>query len=313
MLRVRWWWIGAALFVVIAIALGWSWFSGPFWLGPEGRYFDSNGVSIHYTDEGKGEPVVLVHGFAATGQLNWRFTGVVDELAKQFRVIAIDVRGHGRSGKPTDAGAYGVEMGEDVIRLLDHLGIQRAHVAGYSMGGFITLHLLTRHPERILRAAVCGFGWQRPDPSALNVYDLLGNAFDHGFGFSAMASFVNPGAGIGPVRAALTDLIAGQLLDRRAMAAVARSLKGLTVTEAALRAVNVPVLSVIGTADPLLPGVQALTDVLPHHEIVLIEGGTHRYTPRDPRFRTALRRWFSGEDPVRPSASGDVPEPAVGP
>ncbi len=308
MSRLRWWLIGAGLVVAVALGAGWRWFSGPFWLGPEGHYFDSAGVAIHYTDEGAGEPVVLVHGFAATGNLNWRFTGVVDELAKQFRVITIDARGHGRSGKPTDTAAYGEEMVEDVVRLLDHLRITRAHVVGYSMGGFITLKLLTRHPERVLRAAVCGFGWQRPDPSALNVYDVLGSAFRHGIGFSALVGFLNPGSDVGPLRAAIVDFGARSLLDTRAVGALAQSLGALTVTESELRAVDVPVLSLIGSADAMRSGVDALAGVLPHHKIIVIDGGTHRSTPMNPRFRTELRRWLAGDAADGVAAGGSAPE-----
>jgi len=101
--------------------------------------FDSGGVQIYYQEHGAGDPVVLVHGFASHSDNNWGpmwFTF----LAPHFRVIAIDCRGHGKSGKPHDAAAYGAEkMGDDVIRLLDHLKIQRALLMGYSMGGRISM------------------------------------------------------------------------------------------------------------------------------------------------------------------------------
>jgi len=289
-------WIVAALVSAIVLGAGWLGFSRFIWLGPEGHYFDSKGVRIHYTDEGGGDPVVLVHGFGATGHINWRFAGVVKELAKRFRVVTMDVRGHGRSGKPAEIEAYGEAMVEDVVRLLDHLNIERAHVAGYSMGGFITLKLLTRHPERIARAAVCGFGWQRPDPSALNVYDLLGSVFGDGVGFAALSRFLDPASSIGPMRAAAVDLVTGALLDKRAVGALARSLGKLTVTESALREIDVPVLSVIGSEDKSLrPGVDALVGVLRHHQITEIADGTHRTTAIKPDFRNALRDWFAAD------------------
>ncbi|HEX72751.1 MAG TPA: alpha/beta fold hydrolase, partial [Candidatus Hydrogenedentes bacterium] len=90
-----------------------------------GDYFDSNGVRIHYTVEGAGDPVILVHGFAANADLNWRLPGVTKALAKEFRVIALDNRGHGLSDKPHDPQQYGAEMIEDVVRLMDHLGIEK--------------------------------------------------------------------------------------------------------------------------------------------------------------------------------------------
>src|SRR5579883_1762190 len=95
--------------------------------------FDSNGVKIHYTVEGKGEPVLLIHGFAANADFNWRQPGVIKALAENYKVIALDNRGHGQSGKPHDIAKYGEEMAEDAVRLLDHLGIKKAHIVGYSM------------------------------------------------------------------------------------------------------------------------------------------------------------------------------------
>jgi len=67
-------------------------------------------------------------------------------------VIAIDARGHGKSGKPADAKAYGAEMGQDIVRLLDHLKIPRAHIVGFSMGAIIVGHLVTTNPDRFISA-----------------------------------------------------------------------------------------------------------------------------------------------------------------
>src|SRR5437763_4317028 len=123
--------------------------------------FDSNGVAISYTVEGKGEPVVLIHGLYASAQVNWRAPGIIRILATNHQVIALDVRGHAASGKPGQESAYGVEMAEDIVRLLDHLKIQKAHLVGYSMGGMITMKVLTRHPDRVQSALLGGMGWLR--------------------------------------------------------------------------------------------------------------------------------------------------------
>src|SRR5262249_13806628 len=108
---------------------------------PRPQTFDSKGVAIQYTVEGKGEPVVLIHGLYASAQINWRAPGVIRLLATNHLVIAMDVRGHAGSGKPEQENAYGVEMAEDVIRLLDHLKIEKAHLVGYSMGGMIAIKI----------------------------------------------------------------------------------------------------------------------------------------------------------------------------
>ena len=113
------------------------------------KFFDSNGVNIRYVERGAGEAVVLLHGVGGSLDTSWTQTGRFQELAADYRVIAFDARGHGKSGKPHDPKQYGREMGLDVIRLLDHLGITRAHIVGYSMGGMITSQLLTLHPDPV--------------------------------------------------------------------------------------------------------------------------------------------------------------------
>lgn len=127
-----------------------------------GEYFDSNGVRIHYTVEGAGEPLILIHGLAANADINWRRAGVNAMLRKDFQVIAFDCRGHGLSDKPHEKSQYGLEMVNDVTRLMDHLGVEKAHVAGYSMGGFIALEVAIRHPERVRSVALCASGWKDP-------------------------------------------------------------------------------------------------------------------------------------------------------
>src|SRR5215204_7274356 len=110
----------------------------------EERFFDSRGVRIRYIDSGAGVPVVLVHGFTANIERAWIETGMVDNLARDHRVIALDLRGHGKSGKPHEPAAYD-EIALDVVRLMDQLRIERAHAVGYSLGGIILAKLLTTH------------------------------------------------------------------------------------------------------------------------------------------------------------------------
>ena len=116
----------------------------------EDKFFDSNGVRIRYVEAGRGEPVVLINGLATWVDGLWRNSGVIDALAKDFHVIALDCRGHGKSGKPHDPASYGREMVEDVARLLDRLQIRRAHIVGYSMGGMIGGTFSAAHPNRVL-------------------------------------------------------------------------------------------------------------------------------------------------------------------
>src|SRR3712207_504342 len=101
------------------------------------QFFDSNGMRIRYVEQGSGPPVVLIHGFSGSLDTGWVETGVLPKLAADYRVIALDCRGHGQSDKPHDPKSYGRQMSEDVVRLLDHLNISRAHIVGHSMGAGI--------------------------------------------------------------------------------------------------------------------------------------------------------------------------------
>lgn len=121
--------------VVVALLPSWLWASAP----TDGSFEASDGVRIHYLEAGKqgatGAPVVLIHGYTGSAQGNWFANGVADALAKRHWVVAIDCRGHGQSEKPHDPEKYGPQMARDVLELMDHLKIDRAHVHGYSMGG----------------------------------------------------------------------------------------------------------------------------------------------------------------------------------
>jgi pimeloyl-ACP methyl ester carboxylesterase len=128
---------------------------------PAVQNFDSNGTKIAYVMQGTGEPVILIHGWLSSAGINWVLPGISGQLARKYQVIALDVRGHGLSGKPTENEAYGPELVEDVVRLMNHLKIKKAHIVGYSMGGIITANFLSRHSDRALSGTLGGMGWLR--------------------------------------------------------------------------------------------------------------------------------------------------------
>jgi pimeloyl-ACP methyl ester carboxylesterase len=128
---------------------------------PESQFFDAKGVRIHYLIEGTGEPVVLIHGLDSSARINWEVPGTIDALAKDHQVVALDLPGYGQSDKPSDPAAYGLQWVDDVILLLDHLKIQKAHIVGYSMGGMVALKLIAQHPDRVRSGTLGGMGWLR--------------------------------------------------------------------------------------------------------------------------------------------------------
>ena len=137
-------------------------------------HFTHGEVEIAYLDEGEGEPIVLVHGFASNKEVNWVYPGWVSTLARAGRrVIALDNRGHGTSTKFYDPAAYHSSlMAEDVRALLDHLEISRADVMGYSLGSRITTILAVAHPQRVRAAILGGIGIHLVDGPGLSAQTI---------------------------------------------------------------------------------------------------------------------------------------------
>ena len=257
------------------------------------KAFDAHGVKLHYTDEGKGEPVILVHGFAVNSQVQWELPGVSKALAKDYRVITMDNRGHGRSGKPHDPKQYGMEMVEDVVRLMDHLKIQRSHVVGYSMGAFITLKLLTTHPERLLSATLGGAGRGRPGETKF--LDELAESLEKGKGFAPLILRLNPPGKPMPTEQEVqsVNMFLTAMNDTKALAAVIRAMKDLGVEDEKLKSNKVPVLALIGDLDPLKTGVDDLKGVLAHFQVVVIPGADHVNAFTRPEFVASLQQFLA--------------------
>jgi pimeloyl-ACP methyl ester carboxylesterase len=257
----------------------------------EGEYFDANGCRIHYTVEGRGEPVILVHGVAATADLNWRYPGVIRALSKNFKVIAFDLRGHGLSGKPHEVDEYGIQMVEDIVRLMDHLHIQKAHVAGYSLGGFLLLKLLATHPDRVASAAICAAGWKNPDdPSPLpNPYTAPKADARKWLDASLSAPVAATSKSLfHRVRNAVGD----RLMDKTAKKALKQKYAELAVSEADLKAIHVPAICFIGTQDGFLFLARDLRAHMPGIEFCQIVGAGHFTTPFRRVFKADLRDFF---------------------
>ena len=259
-----------------------------------GQRFDSQGADLYYTLAGHGEPVVLIHGFAVQSDLNWRLPGIIRALARDFQVIALDLRGHGRSDKPHDPELYGREMVADVVRLLDHLAIKRAHVVGYSLGGIIALKLATLYPERLISLSALGSGWENPENSTfLAEMSGIATALETGRGIPPLAGSLGPEREKpGRLHTLWVKVMTRYLNDGRALAAMLRAIPELTLQREELGRIRVPVLSVVGSRDPLKAGVDAMEGLVPDHEVVLVPGADHMQAVGSPELIAALRSFL---------------------
>ena len=228
------------------------------------HHFDSDGVSIAYYLEGpeEGPPVVLVHGFCSSFQVNWRGSRWVDTLARAGRrVVGLDNRGHGHSGKPHDPAAYGPRMVADVVNLLDHLGIERAAYIGYSMGSNIGLRVLLQHPERVSRAVLGGIGMnvtRRWDAASAVAARLRGDESQDGPAPTLFHTFATS--------------VHGNDLEALACCITAPS---EPIGEEQLASIQTPVLVAVGGADPVARDGRRLAGLLPHGEYFEVPGRDH--------------------------------------
>lgn len=264
----------------------------------EDRYFDSNGVTIRYVEYGLGEPVLLVHGGGATLEM-WTNRGIAQELARTHRVIALDLRGHGQSGKPADVGAYGGEMARDIVRLLDHLGIEQVHIVGFSLGAFVASYLTTLHPERLLTATLVAGGGVLSPAERTEAEQILSRTEQDCVARARTAGAVG----------------ASEEAACAAVGAAAVSMTEILVSAEEAGSVRVPTLAVVGSLDTLPLGMQELKRVRPDVELVIVEGATHGLGPSDtravvraPELMTALREMLARH--TRLDLDGAVFEPS---
>jgi len=244
--------------------------------------FHNGDVEIAYLDEGEGEPIMLVHGFASSKNVNWVYPTWVSELKKAGRrVIALDNRGHGDSGKLYDAASYEIAvMAGDVVALLDHLGFERADVMGYSLGSRMTAVIALNQPHRLRSAILGGIGIGLTDgggpgenvalaleaPSLDDVTDPVGRTFR-----------------------AFADQTRS---DRRALAACLRGSRRLMTREEAA-AIKVPVLIAVGTTDEIAGSAQALGKIIPGAEVLDIPNRDHMRAVGDKVYKAGVIDFLS--------------------
>lgn len=258
----------------------------------ESCYFDSAGVALHFTTSGSGTPVVLLHGMFGNAT-HWEHGGIVALLIDaNYRVIALDARGHGLSAKPDDPAAYGKEMALDVIRLLDHLGIDKAHMVGYSMGGNILVQLMAMHQERCLSVVLGGAAGRRNWSAADQLRcDTEASELEEGHTTSQVLRLAQGRPEGCPSEEEIKEhsrkVLEGN--DHKAMAAVRRSNPQQVVTDRELSSVRVQVCGIVGTEDPYFALMQALQkEALPSMHLVAVEGATHGSCPTHLKFKEAL-------------------------
>ena len=242
--RIYWLWLGFASLLV----------GGSNSVLGEEFYFESAGGRLRCVVEGKGEPVLLLHGFAEDSDKGWVQTGILKGLVKsRYRVIAVDCMGHGGSARPHTSDAYGLAIVDGIISLLDSIPVGKVHGVGYSMGAALMNKLLDRHPQRFLSVTLSGYG-QPPLPD--RVTDGL----------------------VEEIRSNLERMQLAAGNDPRALAHLCVGWNEWLVATESLSRNKVPTLALIGSEDIFLPDTRQLVEAMSQCRLEIVDGdhGTAR-------------------------------------
>ena len=248
--------------------------------------FNSNGVTIHYETFGDGRPIVLIHGVTVSFQTNFQNPNWVEFLTSHgFHVIGIDLRGHGASEKLYTPDAYGcAPMGDDVMRLLDHLALAQVDVMGYSLGGFIALDLALRYPQRWRKVVLGGVGDGALGEGAhADALPKISDALE-----AADATTITD-----PVIATyrgFAERIPGN--DLRALRAVVHA-PFPPQSRAALQRITLPVLIVVGEQDAVVGSAYELAHAIPHAQLVTVPERNHFNVVGDQRYKDAVANFLT--------------------
>ncbi|MGE3992553.1 alpha/beta fold hydrolase [Pseudorhodoplanes sp.] len=244
--------------------------------------FANGAVEIAYLDEGEGDPILLVHGFASNREVNWAYPGWVSTLTRAGRrVIALDNRGHGQSSKLYDPAAYHTsKMADDVRALLDHLAIERADIFGYSMGARISAFFAAAHPDRVRSAILGGLGYKLID--GVGLPEAIAEALEA----PSLADVRDP---IGRTFRAFADQTRS---DLRALAACIRgSRQVMTLDE--VSKIAAPMLIAVGSKDDVAGSAGKLAAVMRNARALEIPGRDHMLAVGDKLFKTAVVQFLN--------------------
>jgi pimeloyl-ACP methyl ester carboxylesterase len=250
--------------------------------------FPSGGLTLAFDDIGggssEGRPMILVHGFATNRAENWRRLGWYAALERRrMRAVALDLRGHGESDKPQDSAAYGREaMAGDVLALMDHLDIPRAHILGFSLGSRVALTVALRAPERFATLTMGGVGETLFERRA-----VTGNPVAE-----AMES-ADPDSITEPLLKSFRLFADEQNEDRLALAALARA-KDEPITRDMVAGLAVPVLVVAGSRDSLAGDPEPLAKAFPDGRAVMVPGVDHFSIIAHALFKASVFEFLDG-------------------
>ena len=262
-------------------------------------FFDNKGVKIYYEIEGEGPPVIMLHGFAANIQANWKDTNWVDVLKDDYKLILVDFRGHGKSDKPKDAAQYGEMINDDIVKLIDYLSIKKANFFGYSMGSRIITDILLQMEERFISAIIGGYPLYSSNKIAKFFAKVTMKKMIEGLKTSNPDDIKNKA--VLNFRKVISSYSDSHVQDLEALACVLEGdiqrPDGIIPTnpkrKEALKKVNIPLITVLGSADPMVKlSKSTLAQLVPDSCHFQIEGKDHNSVVGDPKFQMVVKAFL---------------------
>ena len=239
------------------------------------KFFSSDGLKIRYWDEGKGIPILLLHPFTSGALGFWIESGYFDTFIDYGRAIAIDFRGHGGSDKSHKSHYYGMHMVMDIVNLLKHLQIEKAHLLGFSMGSEIALKFTVNYPDKVLSTILTGSSWSGKREG--EVYQLTAKGLEEDGSFRALLEGISPPGNPKPDAQEIASfdemILPGN--DIKALAAVAKSGPEWFVKEEELAFIRSPIYGVVGELDPERVNFDSLQKMVPEFTFTVLEGLDH--------------------------------------
>ncbi|WP_420394164.1 alpha/beta fold hydrolase [Acuticoccus sp.] len=245
----------------------------------EGRTITVNGADIFVAASGEGEPVLLLHGYPLSGAL---FERLRDRLDDTYQVITIDHRGYGRSSTPApveDVATYA----EDALAVLSELGIDRAVIGGMSMGGPIAFEMYRQNPDVFAGMMLIDTNHTAAGAIEAGIWQGAETTLEEKGSVEAIIPFLMPNMLTGETRTveapAQVDYLTAAMKQASLDGAIggAKVLAGRPDSTETLKGVDVPVLVLVGRADPVYPVeiAQEMADLAPDGELAIIDGASH--------------------------------------
>ena len=253
---------------------------------PSSGCFDSDGLQIYYETFGQGKPIILVHGWGSDLKLNWVEIGWVKALQSVRNIIALDCRGHGQSDKPYVKKLYSYSsMAQDVLRVMDHLNIEKADLFGYSMGACMAVYLLGHYRERFTSVIMGGIGDETDESQDASFIANALRAQDP----SKIKNLLGRGY------RAYIDLNPNNDREALALSALQMWPEGYPIQLGGVELANVdiPVLIINGENDyPYVESDQKLADTIPGAQLIRIPNRDHLTVLSDPGFKEEVVKFL---------------------